>query len=101
MYRGVFWYVGPGFLLIVLILQWARDEKRTRMIQNFASNKGLAFLGDSLPRRFPLQQISSRLARSISRVVTGDQNDKDVLLFDCRLGRGKGSSTGWAAACAT
>ncbi len=82
---GLFWYSWVGFLILTLILHLIRDEERTRLIKNLASDTGLTFIGDRLPRLFPIQYTSSRQAHSISRVVVGE----DLLLFDCRIGHGK------------
>jgi len=85
--HGWFWYVWIGFLAVMLILNFYRDGQRTKLMRQFAADKGMSFVGDSLPPHFPRQQTSSRQAHSISRVVVGNE----VLLFDCRIGHGKAS----------
>ncbi len=87
MFSGLFWHVWIGFLVVMLILHFIRDEDRTKQMRKFASDTRLTYIGDSLPRHFPMQNTSWRLAHSISRVVVGE----DFLLFDCRIGHGKGS----------
>jgi hypothetical protein len=87
MFSGGFWYVWIGFLVVMLILHLIRDVDRTKQIRKFASDARLTFIGNSLPRYFPVQYTTSHLAHSISRVVVGE----DVLIFDCRIGHGKGS----------
>ena len=52
---------------------------------------GFTFLGDTLPKGFPIHRTSSRLAHSIRRAFTGDRKKKEILVFDCRLGYGKGT----------
>lgn len=86
-FGGLFWYIWVGFLVVTLILHLIRDRERTTLIRKFAADARLTFIGNSLPRHFPIQDTSSYLAHSISRVVIGD----DVVLFDCRIGHGKGS----------
>ena len=81
------WPVWIGFLIVMMAVHVIRDKERTKLITKFASDMGLTFLGNSLPSYFPIQQTSSRLAHSIRRVVIGEE----VLLFDCRIGHGKGS----------
>jgi hypothetical protein len=67
-----------------------QDRQRTRLIREFASRTGFLFLDDCLPKSFPIQETSSRGAHSISRAFAGDKSNTEVLVFDCRLGHGKG-----------
>jgi hypothetical protein len=66
-----------------------RQYERRKEIQQFAQSTGFSFLGGSLPPTFPMQQTSSRWARSIGHAVMGDRNKKRLVLFDCRMGGGK------------
>jgi len=43
-----------------------------------------------MPKSFPLSQTSVSWASSIKNVVAGDTNGKELLIFDCQLGTGKG-----------
>jgi hypothetical protein len=51
---------------------------------------GFTYIGSAVPRSFPLRRTSSRSARSISRAVAGDKGNKELILFDCMLGHGRG-----------
>ena len=84
---GWLWCGWIGIIAAMWMLGFIRGAQRTKLIRKFASDKGLTFIGNSLPRQFPIHHTSSCQAHSIRRVVVGD----DVLLFDCRTGSGKGS----------
>jgi hypothetical protein len=84
---GWFWYGWVGLIAALWVLGLIRDAKRTKLIKEFACDTGLTFIGNSLPGYFPMRHTSSCQAHSIKRVLVGN----GVLLFDCRIGSGKGS----------
>lgn len=85
------WCAWMGFLAVLVVRELIHDRERTKLICAFASRMGFTFLGDSLPRSFPIHRTSSGTARSIRRVFAGDRKKKEIVVFDCRLGDGKGS----------
>src|SRR5260370_37331781 len=87
----LFWFLWIGLLTALVVRSLIQDKQRTKLIREFALRMGFSFLGHSLPKSYPMQHTSSRLAHSICRVMTGDRRNKEVLLFDCRLGHGKGT----------
>ena len=80
-----------GFLLAVLVRDLIQDRQRTRLIRDFASRTGFSSLGACLPKSFPMLDTSSGWARSVIRAFAGDKNNREVLVFDCWVGHGKGS----------
>jgi hypothetical protein len=89
-------YIPPLYLLVVAVaclIVWdaLRQRARTRDIRRLAQRMGFAYVGSALPGNFPLQRTSSRAARSISRAVAGDKGNHELVLFDCKLGLGKGT----------
>lgn len=81
---------GAGF---AALLVWGaiRERARVNEIRALAQRLGFTYLGAAFPGTFPLYRTSSRSARSIVRAALGDRNEKEVILFDCRMGHGKGS----------
>jgi hypothetical protein len=86
--------VSPLLLFVVcvgLLIVWEvlnRRARRNQMLE-FARRMHLTYIGDALPRRFPLDRTSSGRTRSISAAMAGDRGGAEVILFDCRLGHGK------------
>jgi hypothetical protein len=76
-----------AFLIFRDVLQ---QRARARQIREFAHRMGLLYIGAALPKSFPLHRTSSGQARSITNVVSGDKGQKEILVFDCKLGYGKG-----------
>jgi len=74
---------GCAFLIIRGLL---RERARTKDIREFAQRMGLLYLGAAVPKSFPLHRTSSRQARSITRAVAGDRGQKELVVFDCKLG---------------
>ncbi len=66
------------------------ERKRTKQIRHYAESTGLTYIGTALPKSFPLSQTSVSWASSIQNAVAGDKNNKELLIFDCQLGTGKG-----------
>ena len=87
----LFWVLWIGLIAALLVRYSIQDRQRTRQMREFASRTGFLFLDDCLPKSFPIQDTSSRGAHSISRAFAGDKSNREVLVFDCWLGHGKGS----------
>ncbi len=74
------------FIVWILVQKW----KRAKQIRQYAQSKGYTYIGAALPKSFPFIKTSVSRATSITNAVAGDQSGKELLLFDCTLGSGKG-----------
>jgi hypothetical protein len=88
-------YIQPLYIIGVAfacLIVWdtLRQRARTQEIRQLAQRMGFTYIGSAVPGSFPLQRTSSRSARSISIAVAGDKGNKELVLFDCMLGYGKG-----------
>jgi hypothetical protein len=90
---GWFGYVAFGVFACFVVWVLVRDWKRTKEIRQYAQSKGFTYVGTALPKSFPFSQTWVSRARSITNAVAGDQRGKELLLFDCTLGSGKGRRT--------
>jgi len=90
---GWFEYIIFGILACFIVWTLVQDWKRTREIRQYAENKGLTFIGVSLPISFPISETSVGWASSVKNAVVGDRNEKELLFFDCTLGSGKSRRT--------
>ena len=81
-----------GLVVVAGFVIWSllSERKRKKQIRNYAQSAGLTYIGAALPKSFPLSQTSVSRASSIKNVVAGDKNGKELLIFDCQLGTGKG-----------
>jgi len=88
------YWVPPGYAIgaaLVALVGLALFDKRarTKQIQQFAERSGFLYLGSALPG-FSLKAASwSRDAHSVTRVVWGEKAQQEFVVFDCRLGHGK------------
>jgi hypothetical protein len=73
----------------LIIWDTLRQRARTQEVRQLAQRMGFTYIGSAVPRSFPLQMTSSGSARSISRAVAGDRDNKELVLFDCMLGHGR------------
>src|ERR1700722_10938837 len=81
-----------GLVAVAGFIIWSllSERKRTNKIRQYAESTGLTYIDAALPKSFPLSQTSVSWASSIKNVVAGDKNGKELLIFDCQLGTGKG-----------
>ena len=90
---GAFGYIVFALFACFVVRSLLRDWRRTKQIRDYAQNKGLVYIGASLPKSFPFGNTSVSRAAAVINVTAGDQNGKELLFFDCRLGSGKGRRT--------
>ena len=83
-------YVGLVALVGFIIWSLLSERRRTNQIRQYAQSTGLTYIGVALPKSFPLSRTSVSWASSIKNCVAGDKNGKELLIFDCQLGTGKG-----------
>ena len=83
------WVFGAAF--VVLIIRSAVQRRgRSRHLRDFACRMGLRYIGGALPKSFPFHRTASSQARAIGDTISGDKGQREVLVFDCALGYGKG-----------
>lgn len=88
-YFDVLWYSWGSMLAIAAALSLFQEGQRSKQLKALALSGNWTFLGDSLPKSFPMQRTSSGSAQFIRNALVGEIKGRRVLLFDCRLGRGK------------
>jgi hypothetical protein len=87
-----FLYFFGTVLVCALIWQAIQERARTRQIRQFAERINLAYVGARMPVTFPLHRSRAfGSARSLRRTVVGSNGDKELVLFDCTIGFGRGS----------
>jgi hypothetical protein len=82
-------YLMIGGVLLAGILYW-RDLRRASAIRVLASQAGFHYLGNALPRSFPLQGPLEDVA-SAWNVIDGERKGVRIIAFDCQIGTGKSS----------
>ena len=90
-YFGGLWLLMLTGLAIALGFREFNGRQRSKQMRDLANSRRLTFLGDTLTKGFPLHKTSSSSARSLCNCVVGDEDRREILVFDCRLGHGKGS----------
>ncbi len=86
-----------GFVLWVIVLVgffiWSalRDRKRTKQLATLASTLGLKSWGNQLPSDLSLAGTPMAHRSATWNVFEGVQNGTSFIMFDCRIGTGKGS----------
>lgn len=87
------WLSGLWMTLIACFIVWSlwEDWKRNRRMPMLMSNLGLKSWGNTLPRGLSLTGTPMAHASAIWNVMEGKRNDIPFVVFDCRMGAGKGS----------
>jgi hypothetical protein len=67
------------------------ERARAKQIRRYAQSRGLVYIGAALPKSFPLSKTSLSWSSPVRNALAGDKSGKELLVFDCRLGTGKGS----------
>jgi hypothetical protein len=80
-------------LIAFLIVQDAlRLRARTKQIREFAEKRSLTYIGATVPNTFPANAARAlRWAHSMRSAVVATNGSKDLILFDCTVGHGRGS----------
>jgi hypothetical protein len=86
-------YVALVGLACLVVWTLVRDRKRAKEIRGYAQSEGFTYIGASLPKSFPFNETSVSWASSVANAVAGTKRSKELVLFDCTLGSGKGSRT--------
>jgi len=82
------------FLIVAAVIvaaSWWQSRQRTSAFIELAAKFGLAFLGTTLPGFLNLAGTGPEAISSCWNVVEGEINRVRFVIFDCRIGRGKGS----------
>lgn len=87
------WGVALWVLAIVSFLIWSalRERKRTNHLVTLATTLGLKPWGHQLPSDLSLVGTPMATKSAAWNVFEGVQNGIRFIVFDCRMGRGKGS----------
>jgi hypothetical protein len=90
--------IGLGLFLGFL---YQRHLRRLADMRALATRFGFHYLGDALPRFFSLDGTGLSRATSVWNVIDGERYGVRILIFDCRIGKGKHSWTRTAIAAQT
>ena len=81
-----------GALFACSIVWYAfRERARTKQIREFCAKRNLSYIGSSVPKSFPLQRAKAfQWGSSVRRAFVGNSGSKDLVVFDCTIGYGRG-----------
>jgi hypothetical protein len=87
------WGIALWLAALMGFFLWAalNDRKRTKHLATLASNLGLKAWGDQLPSDLSLVGTPMAYRSATWNVFEGIQNGIRFIVFDCRMGTGKGS----------
>jgi hypothetical protein len=89
-----FIFVAYALVILVVIGVLRSARARKKQFQQLAESAELTFIGDALPRYFPLEDTSLPPFRSIRHAVAGSRKGTEVLIFDFTTGRPKKRRSG-------
>jgi len=75
----------------IVVALWWRALQRTSALRQLASKFGFAFLGTTVPRILNLTGTGPEAISSCWNVMDGELKGVRIVVFDCRIGQGKGS----------
>ncbi len=75
----------------IVVALWWRARQRTSALRQLASKFGFAFLGTTVPRGLNLTGTGPEAISSSWNVMDGELKGVRIVIFDCRIGQGKGS----------
>lgn len=84
-------YIMGGAFAACLVWEILRQRARTQEIRQLAQRMGFTYIGSVVPGIFPLPSKSSGSTQSMCRAIAGDRGNRELVLFDYRVGQGKGS----------
>ena len=76
---------------VALAVFWWRERQRSLAMKQVASKFRFVFLGKALPRSLILETTGLQRISSCWNVIDGERDGLRILIFDCRIGEGKGS----------
>jgi hypothetical protein len=76
---------------VILAAFWWQARQRSLALRRLASKFGFAFLGTTLPGSLNLTATGPEAISSCWNVMDGELSGARILVFDCRIGEGKGS----------
>jgi hypothetical protein len=76
---------------VTLAVLWWRERQRSLALRQIASKFGFVFLGNALPGSLNLTATGLERISSCWNVIDGELNGVRIVVFDCRIGEGKGS----------
>jgi hypothetical protein len=86
-----FLYILGALFVCSIVWHVFRERARTKQIRDFSARRSLTYLGNAVPRSFPLHRAKAfEWGRSVRRVFVGSNASKDLVVFDCTVGYGRG-----------
>jgi|HubBroStandDraft_6_1064221.scaffolds.fasta_scaffold1212572_1 hypothetical protein len=76
---------------VALSVYWWRERRRSLALRQLASKLRFVYLGKALPSSLILETTGLKGISSCWNVIDGERNGLRILIFDCRIGEGKGS----------
>jgi hypothetical protein len=83
--------VWMSMLGALVVASFIASRKRAKSMVTLADRLGLKMWGDRLPPELTLAGTPIADASATWNVMEGKQNGVPIIVFDCRMGRGKGS----------
>jgi hypothetical protein len=86
-----FLYFAGALFTCSIVWHVLREWARTKQIREFSARRSLTYLGNAVPRSFPLRRAEAfKWGRSVRRTFVGSNASKDLVVFDCTIGYGRG-----------
>jgi hypothetical protein len=76
---------------VALAVFWWRERQRSLALRQVASKFHFVFLGKALPASLDITATGLERMSSCWNVMDGELNGTRIVVFDCRIGEGKGS----------
>ena len=89
---SIWFALGIAFLASLNVLTIIVEARRTRQLREWASHNGFTSLGKALPKSIDPKGSGIGGVSSVWNVYERQGDGAHIVLFDCRIGRGKGSS---------
>ena len=68
-----------------------RERARTKAIREFCARRDLTYVGEALPKSFPFNKATAfQWGGSVQRAFVGSIGSRDLVMFDCTIGYGRG-----------
>src|SRR5438270_12876238 len=82
------WLAGLGLFFVV---EHVNERRRAAAIQRLALQLGFHYLGRAVPASLTLSGTQLAYAKAIWNLIDGERQGMRIIVFDCRIGGGKGS----------
>src|SRR5579883_1576365 len=86
-----FLYIVGTLLIFYMLWRAFRERERTKQIREFSGSRDLIYMGSAVPKSFPLHRAKAfQWGSSIRRAFVGSDGGRDLIVFDCTIGYGRG-----------